>query len=88
MGKLVRAMAENGSAACWALDSKDMVSALEEIQEKYGFGANAIVTMGEVVEYLYNRPCQGKVVIDDSMKAAIQEYYKAYGAEAIRKELL
>ena len=51
-------------------------------QEKYGFGANAIVTMGEVVEYLYNRPCQGKVVIDDSMKAAIQEYYKAYGAEA------
>lgn len=63
-------------------------SALEEIREKYGFGANAIVTMGEVVEYLYNRPCQGKVVIDDSMKAAIQEYYKAYGAEAIRKELL
>ena len=63
-------------------------SALEEIREKYGFGANAIVTMGEVVEYLYNRPCQGKVVIDDSMKGAIQEYYKAYGAEAIRKELL
>ena len=31
-------------------------SALDEIQEKYGFAANAIVTMEEVVEHLYNRP--------------------------------
>ena len=63
-------------------------SALEEIQEKYGFEAHAIVTMGEVVEYLYNRPCRGKIVIDDSMREAIKAYYEVYGAEAIRKELL
>ncbi len=54
-------------------------SALEEIREKYGFDANAIVTMEEVVEHLYNRPCQGRVVINDEIKAAIDEYYKQYG---------
>ena len=31
-------------------------SALDEIKELYGFDANAIVTMADVVEYLYNQP--------------------------------
>lgn len=56
-------------------------SALEEIQEKYGFPANAIVSMAEVVEHLYNRECGGKVVIDDTIKAAIDAYYEQYGAK-------
>ena len=56
-------------------------SALEEIREKYGFETNAIVTMEEVVEHLYNRECQGKVVIDDQIKAAIDAYYEQYGAK-------
>ena len=54
--------------------------ALDEVKDLYGFETNAIVTMEEVVEYLYNRTCQGKIVIDDAMKAAIDEYYKQYGA--------
>lgn len=54
-------------------------SALEEIREKYGFETNAIVTMEEVVEHLYNCTCQGRVVIDDTIKAAIDDYYKQYG---------
>lgn len=54
-------------------------SALDEIREKYGFPANAIVTMEDVVEHLYNRPCAGKVVIDDTIKAAIDKYYEQYG---------
>ena len=54
-------------------------TALEEIREKYGFETNAIVTMEEVVEHLYNRTCQGRVVIDDTIKAAIDDYYKQYG---------
>ena len=54
-------------------------SALEEIREKYGFETNAIVTIEEVVEHLYNRTCQGRVVIDDTIKAAIDDYYKQYG---------
>ena len=56
-------------------------SALDEIKEKYGFDANAIVSMDEVVEHLYNRPCQGKVVIDDEIKAAIDKYYEEYGCK-------
>ena len=56
------------------------VGALAEIKEKYGFDAHAIVTMKEVVEYLYNRPYKGQIYIDDKLKAAIDEYYEAYGA--------
>ena len=56
-------------------------SALEEIQEKYGFRACAIVAMAEVVEHLYNRECQGRVVIDDTIKAAIDKYYEEYGCK-------
>lgn len=56
-------------------------SALLEIQEKYGFEANAIVSMAEVVEHLYNKECNGKVVIDDEIKSAIDKYYEQYGAK-------
>ena len=56
-------------------------SALEEIKEKYGFDANAIVNMQEVVEYLYNKPYKGKIYIDDTIKAAIDAYYEQYGAQ-------
>lgn len=56
-------------------------SALKEIEEKYGFRTTAIVTMAEVVEHLYNKPYKGKVIIDDTLKAAIDAYYEQYGAE-------
>lgn len=56
------------------------VSALEEIKEKYGFEARAIVTMQEVIGFLYNRPYNGQVYIDDTIKAAIDKYYETYGA--------
>ncbi len=56
-------------------------SALEEIKELYGIEANAIVTMADVVEHLYNRECQGRIVIDDTLKAAIDAYYEQYGAK-------
>lgn len=55
--------------------------ALDEIQEKYGFPANAIVSMADVVECLYNRPCQGRLIIDDKVKEAIDKYYEQYGAK-------
>ncbi|MBS6642561.1 MAG: orotate phosphoribosyltransferase [Clostridiaceae bacterium] len=56
-------------------------SALEEIKETYGFDANAIVTMNDVVEHLYNKEYQGKIIIDDKIKAAIDAYYDQYGAK-------
>ena len=56
-------------------------SALTEIQEKYGFRTTAIVTMKEVVEHLYNKEYKGKVIIDDTLKAAIDAYYEQYGVK-------
>ena len=56
-------------------------SALDEIKELYGFDANAIVTMAEVTEHLHNRPYKGQVLIDDTLKAAIDAYYEQYGVK-------
>lgn len=56
-------------------------SALAEIEEKYGLKTTAIVTMAEVVEHLYNKPYKGKIIIDDTLKAAIDTYYKQYGVK-------
>lgn len=56
-------------------------SALEEIEETYGMKATAIVTMEEVVEHLYNKPYKGQIIIDDTLKAAIDVYYEQYGVK-------
>lgn len=56
-------------------------SALDEIKERYGFPTAAIVSMADVIEHLYNKPYNGKVYIDDALKAAIDAYYKEYGAK-------
>lgn len=59
------------------------VSALDEIQEKYGFKACAIVSMADVVEALYNRPVNGEILINDELKARIDGYYQQYGAKEV-----
>lgn len=56
-------------------------SALDEIQEKYGFPANAIVTMEDVVNCLYNQEYREKILIDDAIKAKIDAYYEEYGVK-------
>ena len=37
--------------------------------------------MSEVIEYLYNKEVNGKIIIDDEIKTRIDEYYKMYGAK-------
>ena len=59
----------------------DKMTALDEIRETYGFKTGAIVTMEDVVEKLYNKECQGKIIIDDVMKASIDAYYEQYGVK-------
>ncbi len=54
-------------------------SALQEIEENFGLKTTAIVTMAEVVEHLHNREYKGRVLIDDTLKAAIDAYYEQYG---------
>ena len=50
------------------------------MRERYGFACASIVDMAEVTEHLLNRECQGRVVIDDEVKAALDAYYEQYGA--------
>ena len=54
-------------------------SALEEIKDLYGFETNAIVSMADVVECLYNKEVDGRVIIDDELKGRID--YEEYGAK-------
>lgn len=60
---------------------KGETSAMDEIQDLYGFSTAAIVNMAEVTEYLYNRECQGKVLINDEIKGRLDAYYAQYGAK-------
>jgi orotate phosphoribosyltransferase len=54
--------------------------AIDEVSERYGFPTAAIVNMDEVVEHLYNQERDGRIVIDDAIKAALDKYYAHYGA--------
>jgi len=60
---------------------KGTCSALTELKDTFEMKTSAIVTMDEVVAHLLNREINGKVYIDDAMKAAIDNYYSIYGAE-------
>lgn len=57
-------------------------SALQEVQEAYGMPACAIVTLSDVVEHLHNRSLDGRVILDDALKARIDAYRAQYGAAA------
>ena len=55
--------------------------ALDEVKDLYGFETAAIVDMNDVVEALYNKEVNGEVIIDDTIKAAIDAYYEQYGVK-------
>ena len=56
-------------------------TAQAEIQDKYGFPVASIVSMADVTEALWNKEVGGRVVIDDTLKAAIDAYYEQYGVK-------
>ncbi|MCM8526707.1 MAG: orotate phosphoribosyltransferase [Lentisphaeraceae bacterium] len=56
------------------------LSAIAQVQADFGIKTFAIVTIEEVVEYLHNREIDGKIVVDDAMKDAINAYREKYGA--------
>jgi orotate phosphoribosyltransferase len=55
-------------------------SALTELKNEFGIKTFAIVTLSEIIEYLHNRPVDGKVILDDQILERILEYRKLYGA--------
>ena len=62
---------ERGTRAC---------STLDELREDYGIAVYPIVTVREVISFLHNNPVDGKVYIDDEMKAKMEAYLAEYGA--------
>ena len=57
------------------------MSALGQIRDRYDIDTGSIVSMTDVVSYLYGREISGKVLMDDAVKAAIDAYYAEYGGE-------
>ena len=62
---------ERGTRECTTLD---------ELREDYGIAVYPIVTVREVISFLHNNPVDGKVYIDDEMKARMEAYLAEYGA--------
>lgn len=63
------------------LESKEK-TALDQIREEYGFEADAIVTMEDVTDLLYNREINGKILIDEDIKTRLDAYYTEYGVKS------
>ena len=57
-------------------------SALDELRQDYGIRVYPIVTVRQIIDYLHNRPVDGKVYIDDAMRERMEAYLAVYGAKA------
>ena len=64
---------ERGTRECTTLD---------ELREDYGIQVFPIVTIRDIIETLHNQPVDGKVYIDDEMKARMEAYLAEYGPKA------
>lgn len=59
--------------------SRDNKTAIEEIQELYGFNAFSIVSMEEILKYLNSEAYKGDYRLNDELLDRITAYYKKYG---------
>jgi orotate phosphoribosyltransferase len=57
-------------------------STLDELRQDYGIKVCPIVTVKEIISFLHNNPIDGKVYIDDDMKARMEAYLAEYGPKA------
>lgn len=55
-------------------------SALQELKKEFSMTTGAIVNLDEIVEYLFNKPINGIIVLDNKIKTMIENYRKLYGA--------
>ncbi|MDF2595297.1 MAG: pyrE [Clostridia bacterium] len=53
-------------------------TAIQEIYDEFGIKTYPIVTVREIIDTLHNVPIDGKVVIDDEMKARMEAYLEEY----------
>ena len=57
------------------------LSAVQEVEQEFGIPTYALVTTREIIELLHNHPVDGKVVIDDAMRARMEDYLARYGVK-------
>ena len=62
---------ERGSGSC---------STLDELRQEYGIDVHPIVTVRDIIDFLHERPIDGKVYIDQAMKERMEAYLRQYGA--------
>lgn len=55
-------------------------SALKEVKKLYGMQVYAICNVLDIIQYLYMKPVDGVVYIDEGRKTAMEHYLKEYGA--------
>lgn len=63
---------ERGTRDCTTLD---------ELREDYGIQVCPIVTIREIISFLYNNPVDGKIYIDDPMRERMEAYLAEYGGK-------
>ena len=56
-------------------------SALDELRRDYGIAVFPIVTVRQIIDYLYERPVDGKVYIDGPTRQRMEAYLQQYGAK-------
>ena len=54
-------------------------STLDELRQDHGIAVYPIVTVREIIAFLHGREIDGKVYIDDEMKAKMEAYLEQYG---------
>ncbi len=53
-------------------------TAIQEVFEEFGIVTYPIVTVREIIDILHNNPVDGKIYIDDEMKARMEAYMEQY----------
>lgn len=59
--------------------TKEGENAVASFEKQYGMPINFIVTISEIMEYLYNREINGQILLDDQKLQQIKDYLKQYG---------
>lgn len=56
-------------------------NALKQVEEELAIPIYSIVKLSDIIQALHNKKIDGKIYIDDEIKAKIDDYLKEYGAQ-------
>lgn len=62
------------------LGSQATLSARAEIEQKWEVPVVSLLNLDQVIARLHNRPCSGRIWIDDALRAKIDAYRQQYGS--------